>query len=258
VVDADLQGYFDSIPHAPLLQRLRAKIADGRVLALVESFLRQGVLEGMTTWTPERGSPQGAVISPLLSNLYLDPLDHHLAAEGLEMVRYADDFVILCRSRAEAERALALVAAWTAAAGLTLHPEKTAVVDAREEGFDFLGYHFRRHRRWPRRKSLAKFKDAIRAKTHRNNGRSLSAVIADVNRTLRGWFEYFQQSHGFTFAQLDGWVRMRLRCLLRRRAGKRGRGYIADHVRWPNRFFAEHGLYRLTTAHAQACQSSRR
>ena len=258
VVDADLKGYFDTIPHDKLVHRIREKISDGKMLTLLESFLKQGVLDGLCTWTPERGSPQGAVISPLLSNIYLDPLDHVIAAEGMEMVRYADDFVILCRSPEEAQRALARVQAWTAAAGLTLHPEKTRVVDVREEGFDFLGYHFIRHRRWPRRKSLQKFKEAIRVKTHRTNGRSLTAIIADVNRTMRGWFEYFKHGYRPTYPTLDGWIRMRLRCILRKRAGQRGRGHIADHLRWPNRFFAERGLFSLTTAHALACQSSRR
>jgi RNA-directed DNA polymerase len=258
VVDADLKGYFDTIPHDKLMERIREKVSDGRMLTLLESFLKQGILEGLSTWTPERGSPQGAVISPLLSNIYLDCLDHAMAAEGIEMVRYADDFVILCRSPEEAQRALARVQEWTAAAGLTLHPEKTRVVDVREEGFDFLGYHFIRHRRWPRRKSVQKFKEAIRAKTHRTNGRSLKAIIRDVNRSMRGWFEYFKHSCRTTFPALDGWIRMRVRCILRHRAGQRGRGHIADHLRWPNHFFAEHGLFNLTAAHDLVSQSSRR
>jgi RNA-directed DNA polymerase len=139
VVDVDLKSYFDSIPHERLLQRVRERVADGRVLRLVESFLKAGIFDGLEEWTPEAGAPQGAVLSPLLSNIYLNPLDHLLVQHGLELVRYADDFVILCRSDAEAQRALALVRQWTAEAGLTLHPTKTRIVDARTTSFDFLG-----------------------------------------------------------------------------------------------------------------------
>lgn len=259
VVDADLKSYFDTIPHPPLMERVRAKVTDGPLLTLVESYLTQAVMDGLAQWTPEAGTPQGAVLSPLLSNIYLDPLDHLMAEHGHEMVRYADDFVILCRSEAEAQRALATVQQWTASAGLTLHPEKTHVVDATQAGgFDFLGYHFERGMKWPRTKSLDKCKDAVREKTRRTNGQSLPTIITRVNSTLKGWFGYFKDSHPTTFPRLDGWVRMRLRSILRKRQKRRGRGRGRDHQRWPNAFFAEHGLYSLTTAHAQACQSSRR
>ena len=217
IVDVDLKSYFDTIPHEPLMARVAEKISDGRVLALVEMFLKQGVLEGLAEWTPDEGTPQGAIVSPLLSNIYLDPLDHLMAERGFEMVRYADDFVILCRTREEAEAALAVVREWTEAAGLTLHPTKTRIT-THEEGFDFLGYHFRRGRRcyrFPRRKSLQKLKDTIRAKTRRTDGRSLLVIIADVNRTLRGWFEYYKQSYKTAFPEIDSWVRMRLRSILR-------------------------------------------
>ena len=259
IVDADLRHYFDTIPQRALVQRLRAKVADGRVLALLETFLTQPVMEGLSTWTPDEGTPQGAVISPLLANIYLDPLDQALAAAGIEMVRYADDLVLLCRTDAEAQHALTLLATWTAAAGLTLHPEKTRIVDATQRGgFDFLGYHFERGRHWPRTKSLTKLKDTLRAKTPRNRGQSLAVVIDDVNRTLRGWFQYFQHSPRHGFVHLDAWVRMRLRSLLRRHHRQSGRGRGRDHQRWPNAFFAAHGLYSLTTAHAAICQSARR
>jgi len=257
-VDVDLKSYFDTIPHDKLLDEVRKYVADGRVLRLVEAFLKADILDGLRAWTPESGAPQGAVISPLLSNLYLNDLDHLMACEGYEMTRYADDLVIQCHTPEEAERALAIVQAWTAQRGLTLHPTKTNIVDAETDGFEFLGYRFVKHRRFPRRKSLTKFRDAIRGKTRRTDGRSLTMIIADVNRTLRGWFEYFQHSHPTTFGPLDGWVRMRLRSILRKRAGRPGRGRGADHQRWPNAFFAEQGLYSLKTAHALARQSSRR
>jgi RNA-directed DNA polymerase len=258
VVDADLKAYFDTIPHDKLMTRIREKISDGRVLDLIEKFLKQGVIDGLATWTPESGCPQGAVVSPLLSNIYLDPLDHRMADLGFKMVRYADDFVILCRSREEAEAAMAMVQAWTEAAELTLHPEKTVIVDAREEGFDFLGYHFHAEHRWPRKKSLAKLKATIRAKTRRANGHGLAYIIADVNRTLRGWFEYFKHSHRTTFRPIDSWIRMRLRSILRKRRKRKGRGRGLDHFRWPNQYFADRGLFFLLRAHDLASQSSMR
>lgn len=256
VVDADLKSYFDTIPHEQLLKRIEEKVADGRVLELIRKYLEQGVLENMREWQPEAGTPQGAVISPLLSNIYLDPLDHLTAARGIEMVRYADDFVILCRSEAEAKEALVLVQEWTAAAGLTLHPEKTRIIDVTQRGgFDFLGYHFERGLRWPRRKSLKKFKDMIRAKTKRTNGESLQVIIANVNRSAQGWFGYFKQSHRYTLVPIDCWLRQRLRSILRRRSGRRGRGRGRDYQRWPNAFFAAHGLFSLVAAHDKARQS---
>jgi RNA-directed DNA polymerase len=259
VVDADLKSYFDTIPHSALIGRVKEKVADGRVLELLAAFLTQKVMGTAEGWVPEEGTPQGAVVSPLLSNIYLDPLDQQMAQQGYEMIRYADDFVILCRREAEAQAVRSEVQAWTASAGLTLHPTKTRIVDARlPGGFDFLGYHFAAGTRWPRAKSLGKFKDTIRGKTRRTHGQSLSVTITAVNRTMRGWFEYFQHSHRFAFEVLDSWVRMRLRSILRYRQGRRGRGRGTDHHRWPNAFFTEHGLFSLVAAHGSACQSSRR
>ena len=259
VVDADLKGYFDSIPHDRLLALVEAKIADGPVLRLIESFLQADILDEASRWTPEAGAPQGAVLSPLLSNIYLDPLDQHMAAAGFEMVRYADDFVILCRTTAEAQRALEMVGSWVSENGLTLHPAKTRVVDARTESFDFLGYTFRGLKHWPRDKSRMKLKDSIRAQTPRNSGQSLQFIVGRLNSMLRGWYLYFQHNqYANVFRSLDGYIRMRLRSILRKRSKRRGRGRGLDHQRWPNRYFAERGLFSLATAHATAVQSSRR
>jgi RNA-directed DNA polymerase len=252
VVDADLKSYFDTIPHDRLLARVKERVADGRVLALVESFLRAGVLEEAKGWQPtERGTPQGGVISPLLANVYLDPLDHQMEQAGFAMVRYADDFVILCRSEAEAQAALATVRQWVSGAGLTLHPEKTRVVDATQRGgFDFLGYHFERGMKWPRKKSLTKLKDRLRAQTSRLDGRSLPEIVTDVNRTLRGWYGYFQHSQANVFPKVDGFVRRRLRSLLQWRLDGVGKGIGATHQRWPNEWFAQRGLLCLAAEHA--------
>ena len=149
--------------------------------------------------------------------------------------------------------------AWVVAAGLVLHPEKTRIVDAAPKGgFDFLGYHFERGYRWPRKKSLKKMQDTIREKTGRTNGQSLRVIIEDLNATLRGWFQYFQHSHRNTFTSLDKWVRMRLRSILRKRQGRKGRGRGSDHQRWNNDFFLQEGLFCLSAAHSEACQSSQR
>jgi len=258
VVDADLKSYFDTIPHDQLMDRIEEKISDGRVLSLIEMFLQQSVLDDCQRWTPEMGSPQGAVISPLLSNIYLNPLDHLMVEQGFEMVRYADDFVILCQTAEEAGSALAVVEQWTTGNGLTLHPEKTRIVDVDAESFDFLGYSFFGEHRWPRKKSLQKLKETLRQKTKRTNGHSLQFIIADVNRTLRGWFEYFKHAHKWTFGRIDSWLRMRLRSILRKRAGRKGRGRGWDHHRWKNSYFARNGLFDLKAAHGLACQSSLR
>jgi len=259
VVDADLKGYFDSIPHDRLMAGLKDKIADGRMLSLIEMFLKANVIDGMDRWTPESGAPQGAVLSPLLSNVYLDPLDHLMAEAGFEMVRYADDFVILCRTAADATRALERVGDWTSESGLTLHPTKTRVVDVRTEGFDFLGYHFRGAQHWVSDKSARQLKDKIRQQAPSKSGRSLECTIADVNRTLRGWFEYFQHSRPWSFPRLDRFVRQRLRTILRKRSKRRGCARSGmDNRRWPNAYFANLGLFNLESARAAACQSSRR
>ncbi len=259
VVDADLASYFDTIPQDKLLEQVAQKVADSRVLELITVMLQQGVMEGMAYWTPTAGTPQGAVLSPLLSNIYLDPLDHEMAKAGFEMVRYADDFIILCRSEAEARAALTRVQAWTATAGLQLHPEKTRLVDATQRGgFEFLGYHFERGYRWPRRKSVAKLKATIRKHTRRRNGHSLQTIIKNVNQTLAGWFDYFKHSHKTAFPALDKWTRMRLRTILRQRQKRKGRARGTDNVRWPNSFFVRQGLFNLSAALAVSRQSSRR
>jgi RNA-directed DNA polymerase len=247
VVDADLKGYFDSIPQDKLLQAVAHKVADGRVLRLLEAYLQQGVLESAKDWQPTpHGTPQGAVISPLLANLYLDPLDHRMAGQGREMIRYADDFIILCRSAAEAQAALAEVAAWVAQAGLVRHPSKTRTVNASQPGgFDFLGWHFEPGWKWPREKSVTRFKEVLRLQTRRTNGQSLPRIIGNLNRRLRGWGRYFAGGNGSLYAQLEHWLRMRLRSVLRKRAHRKGRGRGLDHHRYPNAYFAELGLISL-------------
>jgi RNA-directed DNA polymerase len=251
VVDADFASYFDTIPHDRLMRRVEERISDGRVLALLRNWLQQDILHEMERWTPTQGTPQGAVISPLLANIYLHPLDELMSARGYRMVRYADDFVVLCKSREEADAALVQISAWVTANGLHLHPDKTHVGDCRQpgEGFEFLGYRFEAGRRFVREKSLTRFKDKIREKTKRTRGESLARVIAGLNPMLRGWFGYFKHAHPTTFTALDGFIRRRLRAMLRKQQKRPGfgRGPV-DHQRWPNAFFAQAGLLALHTA----------
>jgi RNA-directed DNA polymerase len=258
VVDADLKSYFDTIPQEKLMQRIGEKIADGRVLKLLEEMLHAGVMDSAKGWQPtEQGTPQGAVISPLLSNIYLNGLDWQMAQSGFEMVRYADDFIVLCSSQEQAQEALERVRHWVEENGLSLHPIKTRLVDASiAGGFDFLGYHFEREMKWPRKKSMEKLKDRIRAKTRRTDGRSMRAICEDLSRTLRGWFEYFKHSKGKVFVSVDAYTRGRLRSILKKREGKKGRAGGNDHHRWPNAYFNTAGLFSLSQAHAVACRSS--
>jgi len=257
VVDVDIQRYFETIPHARLMQEIEAEIADRRVLKLIEAYLKQGVLEGTKSYGAlEEGTPQGSVISPLLANIYLHPVDVAMETEGYGLVRYADDCVVMCRTQAEAERALARIRELIETRGLTLHPEKSRLVDATVPGgFDFLGYHFEKGRRYPRKKSLRKLKDAIRERTRRTNRHSLDRIIEIINPILRGWFAYFKHSHSYTFTSVDGWVRRRLRTILRTRQHRRGLARGADHQRWPNAFFQQMGLFTMTEAHRLLIQS---
>ena len=259
VVDADLKGFFETIRHEQLMAEVRQRIADSRVLELIESFLKQQILEDLQLWTPEMGAPQGAVISPLLSNIYLHEVDKAMKMAGYEMVRYADDFVILCKSQPEAEAALERVSELVQERGLSLNADKTSLVNTHQpgEGFDFLGYHFEKGTRWPRKKSLEKFKEAIRHKTGRSNGRSIAEIIAGINKTSEGWFEYFKHSHWRAFKPLDGWMRRRLRSILRGYRKGKGISRGRDHIRWPNNYFQALGYFSLYDAHRALLQSSR-
>jgi RNA-directed DNA polymerase len=247
VVDADLKGYFDSIPQDRLMGRVREKIADSSLTGLLEKFLKQGVMDTAKGWQPtESGTPQGAVLSPLLANIYLNPLDHQMAQRGRQMIRYADDFVILCRSQAEAQEVLDELRDWVKAQGLSLHPEKTRIVCATQPGgFDFLGWHFERGLRWPRDKSQARFKESIRSVTRRSSGQSMESITMAINRQVRGWGRYFRGGVRNVPHRLEQWIRMRLRSILRQRAGRKGRGRGLDHQRYPNSYFAEHGVISL-------------
>ena len=192
-----------------------------------------------------------------MANVYLRPLDVLMKASQTRMVRYADDFVILCRTRREADAALERVRAWVQTNGLTLHPDKTHVGDARQpgEGFEFLGYRFEAGRRAVRKKSLERLKARIKQHTRRTRGVSLACIVSELNPLLKGWFGYFKHAHKHTFGTLDGQIRRRLRALLRKQEKRPGFGRnYQDHQRWPNAYFAEAGLFALHTAWQNARQ----
>jgi RNA-directed DNA polymerase len=189
-----------------------------------------------------------------MSNLYLNPLDHQMADSGFEMVRYADDFVVLCRSQSEAEAALQMITAWVESAGLTLHPTKTKIVDSRVESFAFLGYSFRGDQIYPRRESLAKMKTRIKELTPRKRPGSIERIAAELTSVLRGWFGYFRHCRWTIFKALDAKIRSRLRQLLLQRHRSNPQ-CLPRTQRWPNDFFAKAGLYSLRDAHFRFDQS---
>lgn len=257
VVDVDIEQYFDSIDRERLIDLIAEEIADGSILSLIRQYLEQDVMEGVKRWRPGAGTPQGAVISPLLANIYLHPVDVAMRSEGYAMIRYADDMVVMCTSRESAEQALARLHALLSERGLRLHPIKTRVVDATERpGFEFLGYQFFGNTRYPRASSEKKLRKSVRRNTRRTSGDSLKTIIDRINATLRGWFAYFKHSSRSAFPALDKWVRMRLRTILRKRSKRFGRGGGLDHRLWPNVYFRQFGLFSLSEAHEPLFQSS--
>lgn len=239
VVDADIASFFDRIAFDVVMSRVAARIADGRVLNLIEAFLKAGIAEHGAVTVPTEGTPQGGVISPWLSNLVLDDLDKALEAKGYRHVRYADDFVVLCQSHGQAVEALGYVKEVLGMLKLTLHETKTRLANF-GDGFEFLGFHFRAYHLGIRSRSIEKFKERVRTLTRRQQGRNVDAVLRDLNPVIRGWAGYVGVAEATqSLKKLDGWVRMRVRAFrLKRRC-------YNDNWRLPNRRLHKWGLLSL-------------
>jgi group II intron reverse transcriptase/maturase len=227
VFDADIQGFFDNLPHDIIMTALRAEVADGNILDLVEKFLKAGVMEDGMFQPTRKGTPQGGVISPLLANIALNSLDWRLHEAGYRFVRYADDFVVLCRKAAEATQAQALVRDHLTSLGLTLSPEKTRLTKFRE-GFAFLGFDISSWSVRMRPKAVEKFKAKIRGLTIRSHNLD-DGVFKKLNQVIRGTANYFATTFsccGDLFRGLDRWIRMRLRCMKFKRKSRTDNGRL--------------------------------
>lgn len=264
IVDADLKGYFDTISKPKLMDLIKEEISDSRVLKLIEIFLNQSVFDGLETWIPEYGTPQGAVLSPLLANIYLNRLDWLMYNNGYLMVRYADDFIIMCKTKESAEKALSIVKEWTDEAELILHPEKTKILDIMQDEIEFLGYRFVKSKnyakkklfwKFPKRKSLNKLKDNIRKHTRRSNRNSLKQIIVRINPIIKGWFEYYKHCYKTVFPEVDGWIRRRLRSILKKYGKRKGIATTyKDNFRYPNKIFEDNGLFSTAKTHYELCR----
>lgn len=260
VIDADIKGYFDTINHDILMSFVKEKISDKWVLGHLKDFLSNDIMDSQKRWTPIDGSPQGSVLSPLLSNIYLHRLDQKMVDSGFRIIRYADDFVVMCRSEAEAKRGLELIRSIMTKLKLTLHPDKTHLVEVKGKwnGFEFLGYRFTEHRTVPRKKSVASLREKIRSKTRRSQGKSLKKVIESLNPMLKGWYEYFKHGkRSYVYKDTDQFIRRRLRSILAKFQKKYGSHRIADNRKYLNAYFYTRGLFSLHKTHEKGVALAR-
>jgi group II intron reverse transcriptase/maturase len=234
IVDVDIRKYFDTVNHELLLDAVNKEISDGSVLRLLRMFLESGVLEHGVRMETEEGTPQGGVISPLLANIYLNRFDWEMAKAGYEVIRYADDFVVLCATQDEAQQAYEGVKnIIEGQLHLQLHPEKTRIVHHKEGTFDFVGFLVHRRYLWPRTKSLDKFTGRVRILTRRQQPKNVQEVIRDLNYAIRGFGNYFRVADvKGLFGELDGWIRMRLRCFMEKKRAVKHQNYriTNDHL----------------------------
>lgn len=249
IVDVDIRKYFDTVNHELLLDTVNEEISDGSVLRLLRMFLESGVMENGVRMATEEGTPQGGVISPLLANIYLNRFDWEMAKAGYDVVRYADDFVVLCANQQEAQRAYEEVRSIIGGKlRLQLHPEKTRIIHHKEGTFDFVGFLVHRRYLWPRIKSLEKFKERMKVLTRRQQPKNVQEVIRDLNYALRGFGNYFRVADvKGLFEDLDGWIRMRLRCFMEKKKAVKHQNY-----RISNALLASWGLVSLSALRANS------
>ncbi len=237
VVDVDIKGFFDNIPHDLIMESISAKVSDGNILRIIHKFLTSGVMEDGVISETVKGTPQGGVISPILSNIVLNHLDWFLTRQNLKFVRYADDFVILCKTKSEADRALEITRTFLKEMELEDNPEKTKISHF-SKGFDFLGFTIKHKSVQMRKKSKEKFKDTIKNITIRSHNLD-QEVIEKLNRVIRGTVNYFCAKFTtmkFTFRKADEWIRRRIRCM------KYKRIKIQDNNRLKNTHIRKMGL----------------
>lgn len=257
VVDADIKGYFDNISHSLMMEAVNLKIADGKINKLIDRFMEASIIEETKQWKPTSGTPQGGVLSPLLANIFLHTFDGMMKEEGFKIIRYADDFVILCKTADEAERALNITKEWMQKHSLELHPDKTRICNYQTESFDFLGFRFENGYKFVRKSSYSRLKDAIREKTKRTCGRSADQIIKSLNPMLAGWFNYFKLAQGSIYKEIDSFIRRRIRAVLRKQKKCPGSGKaLKDHINWPNEYFAKLGLFSLLAARVRYFKSA--
>jgi RNA-directed DNA polymerase len=255
LVDADIRNCFGSIPHERLMEEVGKEVSDPKLLALMRRFVEADIVEEVKRWTPEEGTPQGAVLSPLLANIYMHEFDQRMLAAGYAVIRYADDFVVSCPTQEEAEQAREKAGEILKAMGLELHPQKTRVIDTRTSRFQFLGYEFwpregKPPGREPRPSSRRKIEDAVRRKTPKRSGKSMRETIEDLRPTLRGWYGYYRYSFWNVFTDLDGFVRRRLRSILRKFEKRKGTAFNRDdNPRYPAKYFKRLECPSLSEAH---------
>lgn len=248
IVEADIKDFFTTLHHARLMSKVKRHIKDKQIIQLLWTFLKSGIMEEGKIKQTISGTPQGGVISPILANIYLNDFDHKIDKAGLKLVRYADDFIILCKTVNQATSTMKMIRNMIKSLDLELSEDKTQITEY-HKGFDFLGYHFHKYYgnyKWPTGKAIKAFKDKVRYKTRRQQPKNVKMVIETLNPIIRGWGNYFKLGNSKKlFRELDGWTRMRLRSFIEKKKWSSG------NWKYPNDHFKCLGLVSLSQSQHQ-------